>query len=297
MWFKNVLLYRLTGPLEHLDQLEEKLAATPFVPCGSQDLQRIGWTAPMPEGDMLQHQANGCVLLCLRKQQKILPGAAVAEALDEKVRQIETEQARKVYRKERKELKEEIMVSLLPRALTRSSRSYAYLDTARGWLLVDSSSRTRAEELLTQLRKDLGRLPVEPLETRGQPVILMTDWLNNNSTPADFVLGEQCELRDSHEPTNVVRVRGQALRNDEVLQHLAVGKQVTRMELHWNEAIDCVLGDDLVVRRLRFADAIRDQIERLDDPRAQFDQDFGVMTTELGRFVDALVAALGGVAE
>lgn len=297
MWFKNVLLYRLTAPLAELEQIEEKLAGTPFTPCGSQDVQRIGWTAPMPDGDMLHHQAAGCLLLCLRKQQKILPGAAVAEALDEKVRQIETEQARKVYRKERKELKEEITVSLLPRALTRSSRAYAYLDTARGWLLIDSSSRARAEELLTQLRKDLGSLPVEPLETRGQPLVLMTDWLSNNSAPEGFALGQQCELRDAREATNVVRVRGQDLRSDEVLQHLEVGKQVTRLELHWREAIDCVLGDDLVVRRLRFADAVRDQLDNQDDPRARFDQEFGVMTTELGRFVDELVGALGGAAE
>lgn len=297
MWFKNLLLYRLTAPLTDLDAIEEKLAATPFTPCGSQDLARIGWTPPMPESDQFLHAANGCLLLSLRRQQKILPGAAVAEALEEKIRQIEAEQARKVFRQERRQLKEEITVTLLPRAFTRSSRTYAYIDTTRGWLLVDSSSRSRAEELLTQLRKDLGSLPLEPLATRAQPVTLMTDWLVNNSQPAGFTLGQQCELRDGREPTNIVRVRGQDLRSEEVLQHLEVGKQVTRLELQWQEAVDCVLSDDLTVRRLRFGDALRDQLDAQEDPRARFDQEFGVMTTELGRFVDELVAALGGPAE
>ncbi|MDX9875719.1 MAG: recombination-associated protein RdgC, partial [Spongiibacteraceae bacterium] len=241
MWFKNALLYRLTGPIEGLEHIEARLAQTPYVPCGSQDMQRIGWTPAMPESEELSHQANGYVLVCLRKQQKILPGAAVAEALDERIRKIETEQGRKVYRKERKELKEEVTIDLLPRALTRSSRAYAFIDTQRNLIVVDSSSRTRAEELLTQLRKDLGSLPLEPLETRNQPTALMTDWLNNNSLPAGFALGQQCELRDARESSNVVRVRGQDLRSDEVLQHIEVGKQVTRLELHWNEAVDCVL--------------------------------------------------------
>jgi recombination associated protein RdgC len=67
MWFKNLLLYRLTAPLTDLESLEERLAATPFTPCGSQDLARIGWTPPMPESDQFLHEANGCLLLSLRR--------------------------------------------------------------------------------------------------------------------------------------------------------------------------------------------------------------------------------------
>ncbi|MDX9873726.1 MAG: recombination-associated protein RdgC, partial [Spongiibacteraceae bacterium] len=129
------------------------------------------------------------------------------------------------------------------------------------------------------------------------PTALLTDWLNNNSLPAGFALGQQCELRDARESSNVVRVRGQDLRSDEVLQHIEVGKQVTRLELHWNEAVDCVLDDELIVRRLRFADKVRDQLDGHDDPKARFDQEFAVMTAELSAFLDELIRALGGVAE
>lgn len=298
MWFKNVLIYRLTAPLDWSDeQLEEKLSASPFRPCGSQDLQKVGWVNAMPEGETLAHQAQGNILLCLRRQQKILPGPAVAEALEEKIATIEREEARKVYRKERKQLKDEITVSLLPRALTRSSRVYAYIDRANGWVLVNSASHARAEELLTQLRNDMGSLPVEPIASHSNPSLVMTDWLRGGNLPPNFVLGQQCELRDSRESSNVVRVRGQELTSDEVLQHLEVGKQVTKLELQWHEAIDFVLGEDLIVRRLRFADAIREQIESQEDARAQFDQEFAVMSMELGKFLQALLAALGGAVE
>ena len=298
MWFKNVLLYRLTAPIEWSDEeLEEKLNASPFRPCNSQDLQKVGWVNAMPEGATLAHQAQGNILLCLRRQQKILPGPAVAEALDEKIAEIERAEARKVYRKERKQLKDEIMVSLLPRALTRSSRVYAYIDRANGWVLVNSASHARAEELLTQLRNDMGSLPVEPIASKSNPSLVMTDWLRNGNLAPNFVLGQQCELRDSRESSNVVRVRGQELTSDEVLQHLEVGKQVTKLELQWHEAVDFVLGEDLIVRRLRFADAIREQIENQEDARAQFDQEFAVMSMELGKFLQALLEALGGAAD
>jgi recombination associated protein RdgC len=206
----------------------------------------------------------------------------VAEALDEKIREIEREQARQVFRKERKQLKEEIVISLLPRALTRSSRSSAYIDRSNGWLLVNTSSRNRAEELLSRLREDVESLPIVPLACNANPAAVMTDWLVNGSLPAPFTLGQQCE---------------QELRTDEVLQHIEAGKQVTKLELHWGETLDFVLDEELIVRRLRFSDAFHERIESLDDARAQFDQEFSVMTLELGRFIGELVALFGGAVE
>lgn len=296
MWFKNLLIYRFTSPFKIDDEnFEQQLAATPFVPCGSQDLSKAGWTAPMPDGELLSHTANGCTLISLRQQQKILPGAAVAEALDEKVRALEAAEARKVYRKERKQLKEEILITLAPRALTRSSRSYAYIDVQNQWLIVNGSSRNRAEELLTQLREDIGSLPLVPLETQNQPVNLLTEWVRNGVLPEGFQLGDQCELRDVQETTNTVKVRGQDLRSEEVLQHIEAGKQVTKLELHWREAIDFVIGDDLIIRRIRFRDELLEKIDNLDDPRAQFDQEFGFMTMELSKFIAETIAAFGGI--
>lgn len=294
MWFKNLLVYRFTTPFQLAENFDEQLSATPFVPCGSQDMMKAGWIAPMPDGELPSHSANGCTLLCLRKQQKILPGAAVAEALDEKVREIETTQARKVYRKERKELKEEILITLAPRALTRSSRLYAYIDTQNQWLIVNGGSRNRAEELLTQLRTDIGSLPLVPVETKNQPAVLLTDWVKNGTVLAGFTLGDQCELRDVQETTNTVKVRGQDLRGDEVLQHIEAGKQVIKLAMNWREAIDFVIGDDLVIRRLKFRDELLEQVEKLDDARAQFDQEFGLMTLELSKFIAETIAAFGG---
>jgi recombination associated protein RdgC len=298
MWFKNLCIYTLRAPLPWSDeQLEQALAQSPFQPCGSQEPVRIGWVPALPDGETLAHHANGCTLLSLRRQQKILPGPAVAEALDEKVRGIERSQARQVFRKERKELKEQIVMELLPRALTRSSRSDAYIDRSNGWLLVNASSRNRAEELLSKLREDVESLPIVPLTCNANPAVVMTDWLINGSLPQPFTLGQQCELRDAQESGNTVKVRGQDLRTDEVLQHIEAGKQVTKLALHWGETLDCVLDEALIVRRLRFSDAFHERLESLDDERAQFDQTFAVMTLELGRFVGELTQLFGGVIE
>src|SRR5690606_27630397 len=255
MGFKYLSIYCFTSPFQITgEDFEQKLDATPFVPCGSQDLARAGWVAPMPEGELFSHTAGACTLLCLRKQQKILPGAAVAEALEEKIREIETGEARKVYRKERKQIKDEIMITLAPRALTRSSHTYAYIDEQKQWLIVNGGSANRAEELLTQLRTDIGSLPVVPLETRNQAATLLTDWVRGGKLPEGFELGVQCVLHDVKETTNLVQVGGQELHCDGLLQHIEAVEQVFKLERHWREPRDFESGDDLSFRRARFRD-------------------------------------------
>lgn len=298
MWFRNVLMYRLAKPLT-LDegQLQAQLEGQPFRPCGSQDTLSLGWVPPLPGGELLYHRAGDCTLFCQRRQQKVLPAAAVNEQLDEKIDEIEHSEARKVYRRERLQLKEELTQTLLPRALTRSARSYAYFDQRRQLLLVDGSNRNRAEELLNSLRECLGSLPVVPLDTRRAPENAMTTWLTDNLPPSNFVLGRQCELRDPLTQTNIIRARDQDLNAEELHRHLAAGKQVTRLALNWNDAVDFVLSEDGVLRSLKFADQLREQAEDAEDARARFDQSYAVMTLELGKFLDDLIAALDGIAE
>lgn len=298
MWFRNILVYRLTQPLSLDDAtLQSQLETQPFHPCGSQDTLSLGWVPPLPGGDLFYHRTADQILLCQRRQQKILPAAAVNERLDEKVAELEETENRRVYRRERQQLKEELTQTLLPRALTRSSRCHAYIDLGRQLLLVDASNRNRAEELLNSLRECLGSLPAIPLDTKRSPENAMTGWLSENVPPTHFMLGRQCELRDPLTQSNVIRARDQDLHAEELQQHLASGKQVTRLGLCWNEAIELVLGEDGILRSLKFADQLRELAEDSDDARARFDQSFAVMTLELGRMLDDLVAALDGLAE
>ena len=39
--------------------------------------------------------------------------------------------------------------------------------------------------------------------------------------------------------------------------------QVSKFALHWNEALSCLLGDDLIIRRLKFTEELLEQSEAL----------------------------------
>ncbi|MEM7282967.1 MAG: recombination-associated protein RdgC, partial [Pseudomonadota bacterium] len=158
MWFKNIRVYKLTRPIDlSVDTLEAALEKRQFVPCSNIDYSRIGWVPPLgPQSEQYVHPVGQYVMLCVRKQEKILPAAAINEMFEDKVQEFESTRERKMYRKEKTSLKDDIVHTLLPRALTRSARMYAYFDTAKGLLVVDAASATKAEEFLDWLRGTLG---------------------------------------------------------------------------------------------------------------------------------------------
>jgi recombination associated protein RdgC len=66
--------------------------------------------------------------------------------------------------------------------------------------------------------------------------------------------------------------------------------------LNWQDRIEFLLDEKLIVKRLRFSDLVQDQASEIetDDVAARFDVDFSIMALELSGFFKALLEALGG---
>jgi recombination associated protein RdgC len=300
MWFRNLQLYRLIEPFEHLpESLHGMLAQRTFKPCAGLDTHSVGWVAPAGrEATQLVHANNGRMMLCLRREERILPAAVVREQVEDKAEEIAATEARPVGRKERQRIRDEVVTDLLPRAFTRSSHLYAYIDPAAGWVVVDSATAKRAEELLSELRETLGSLRLRPLAVSRSPAAVLTHWLEG-TPPADFTLGDECELKEPIDKGGVMRGRRIDLASAEVKSHLDAGMQVAKLAVAWQERIGCILGDDLGIRRLRFLDLVLQEAADVDaeDGLARFDADFALMGMELARFIPAVVEAFGGLDE
>ncbi|MDH3979170.1 MAG: recombination-associated protein RdgC [Gammaproteobacteria bacterium] len=298
MWFRNLQLYRLAQPFDlSPEQLDERLRAGEFSGCGRMDMQTSGWAPPLGRhGQQLVHAANGYIMICLRKEEKIIPAGVVRQLLEDRVAEISETEQREVYRREKLRMKETIMVDLLPRALSRISNLFAYLDVRNGLLVVDSPASTKAEMLVSQLRTTLGRFPAAPVRPRLSLSAVMTRWLSGEGLPQDFVLGEECELKHPEPDGGVVSCKHQDLTSAEVFSHIKNGKRVVRLAFQWRERLSCVIHDDLSIKRLRFEDIISEAAEESedDDFATRFDMDFSLMTLELGGFFPVLMDALGG---
>jgi recombination associated protein RdgC len=300
MWFKNIRAYRLTSSFDlSPEQLGEKLTQRGFQPCAKSQAVAAGWVPPLGgESTELVHAAGGRMLLKLKREERLLPATVVREQLEEKVAVIEVEQGRKVYRKERLTMKDEIVADCLPRAFTRSAGVYAYIDTRANWIFVDAASAGRAEELLNLLRECIGSFPVLLPQVNNAPAATMTGWLVHRNLPDDFALGEECELRDPGDEGGVVRCRGVDLLSEEVETHLHAGKQVARLSLSWEERLSLVLAEDLCLRRLKFSDELMKENEAIPeaDNAARLDADFALMSEAVTSLQERILVLFGGEA-
>ena len=295
MWFKNLQIYRLPANWDMtLERLEEQLAKKPFHPCGSQDMESRGWLSPLGN-EVLVHAVGQQWLVCLGFEHRLLPSAVVKQEADERAEEMAEQQGYKLGRKQMKDLREQVMQELLPRAFTRRRRMYAWIDPVNGWLVIDAASQSKAEDMLEQLRHTLDSFPLTLLRTEKSPMSAMADWLAGNEAPAGFSIDQDCELRSVAEDKAAVRYVRHPLEGDEVKGHLEAGKLPTRLALTFDDRISFVLTEKLEIKRLDFLDVVRDQIEgEQEDKEALFNAEFALMTGELAHLLPAVVEALGG---
>ena len=271
-----------------------------FTPCGSQDMAKTGWVSPMgSHSDALTHTVNGQIVICARKEEKILPSPVIKQELQAKIERLEGEQHRKLKKTEKDSLKDEVLHSLLPRAFSRCNQAFVWIDTVDGGIVVEAASAKRAEDTLALLRKSLGSLPVVPLTLENPIELTLTEWVRSKELPSGFALMDEAELKAILEDGGVIRCKKQDLFSDEIAVHIEAGKLVTKLALDWQERVQLVLSDDGSLKRLKFSDTLREQNEDIDqeDFAQRFDADFILMTSELAALIKNLIEALGGEAQ
>lgn len=301
LWFKNLMVYRLSRDITlTADAMERQLAEFSFTPCGSQDMAKTGWVSPMgSHSDALTHVANGQIIICARKEEKMLPASVIKQTLEAKINKLEAEQARKLKKTEKDSLKDEVLHSLLPRAFSRFNQTMVWLDTVNNIIMLDCASAKKAEDTLALLRKSLGSLPVVPLTFEKPLELTLTEWVRSGETPAGFALMDEAELKAMLEGGGVIRCKQQDLVCDEIANHIESGKVVTKLALDYQERVQFVIADDASIKRLKFADILREQNDDIDreDVGQRFDADFILMTAELTALITNLIDALGGEAQ
>ncbi|HDU7919174.1 TPA: recombination-associated protein RdgC [Serratia marcescens] len=301
LWFKNLMVYRLSREVAlNADEMEKQLSAFAFTPCGSQDMAKTGWVSPMgSHSDALTHAVNGQIIICARKEEKILPSPVIKQELQAKIERLEAEQHRKLKKTEKDALKDEVLHSLLPRAFSRFNQTFMWIDTVNDLIMVDAASAKRAEDTLALLRKSLGSLPVVPLTMESPIELTLTEWVRSGEMPAGFAIQDEAELKAILEEGGVIRCKKQNLISDEIAVHIEAGKLVTKLAVDWQERIQLMLSDDGSLKRLKFADTLREQNDDIDrdDFAQRFDADFILMTRELAALIKNTIEALGGEAQ
>jgi recombination associated protein RdgC len=264
----------------------------PLQACSATEPRSIGWIPPRDDGTLVC-AVNHQLLLTLGIEEKLLPVSIVKRFASDKAKEIEDTEGRRVGRREMREMIEEMTIQLLPRAFTRQRRTFGWIDRANGWLVIDAASPAKAEEFIEHLRESLESLPVKVLKVTQSPSAAMTGWVDSGEAPVGFTVDQDLELRSTEKAT--VRYANHSLEGEEIRQHIADGKIVTRLAMTWNDRISFILNDVLQIKRLTFLDILKEQSEsQSDNADERFDIDFTLMTGEVAHLLDDLIDALGG---
>ena len=296
MFFRNLTLFRFNPSLKKsFDSIDDALAEWALKPVGPLEQMSRGFVSPFGRDQpALSHRVGTALWLTLGGEDRLLPSSVINDEVQRKLAQAEQREGRKLGGRARKRLKEDVVHELLPRAFVRPSRLNASIDLAQGVVAVDTSSRKAAEGLITELRHALGSFPALPLNAELSPRALLTGWIAGEPLPAGFALGDECELKDPVDGGAIVKCQRQELLGDEIRKHLESGKQVSRLALVFDDHVSFVLGEDLVVRKLKFLDGAVDQLENTerDSLNAELDARYALMSAELARLFTALEKAL-----
>lgn len=298
---KNITAYRI-NPGWHLTtaQIEAGLSLARFMKCGATQEQSVGWSEPRAVAHAaLVETIGNHLILRLTTESKVLPANVVRRAADERIEKLEDQTGRKLGRAEKRDIREEMRLDLLPRAFTRLGHTTVWIDRDAGMLMIDTASPKQADVVVAMLLRCLDGLELTPLQTNASPAVQMSAWLLAHEAPGRFDIDEDCEIKATDDSHAVVRYSHHSLNTAEVRKHIQNGgKLPTRLALTWNGRVNFVLNDRWQIKRIKFLDGVFQPAGDADESEAdRFAADWTIVTSELGLLVQDLVEALGGALE
>ncbi|AOZ11100.1 recombination-associated protein RdgC [Cupriavidus malaysiensis] len=293
MWFRNLTILRVRNFRHTSEALESMLGKQAFHSCSELELAAQGWAPPRQAG--LAHTVGRQILLHLCFEKKLLPNAVINEVVRSRAAEIEEQLGFKPGRKQMRELKEQVIEELIPRAFSIKSTVAVWIDPVSGWLIIDSASRQKVDAVVGMLFKCIDPLNAVTLQTALSPVAAMTGWLASDTSPAGFTVDQDAELQKADENKASVKFSRHVLQAEEVARHISAGKRCTQLAMTWNDRISFVLTENLALKRVAPLDVVKERAaseSQSDDDL--FDSDFTLMSGELAGMLAALVESLGG---
>jgi recombination associated protein RdgC len=289
---KNATIYRLAEPMTVVHHDLDQLNFAPTLPTQQKSL---GWVPPADDSDALVHFNSGARVMRLRVETRTVPAATIAEHVAQMCKAIEQATGRKPGKKEKRDLKEEALTTLLPHAFPKQKDVLCILDGR--WLILDTTSPGLLDDAITALVKCLDGLVVEQVQTNDSPAVAMAEWLHGDTAPDGFSFGNACELKARDESSAKVRYTNHYLLTDEVKTHLAQGKLPTSLAMEFDDRVAFTLTDTLQLKKIDFGDKVMEEARSHDRNPGDLEGSMAIAIGEFRPLLGELVAALGGHAE
>ena len=294
--FRNVRYYRLEGSWpESEETLSTGLETAGFEPCGPLTERSSGWVAVDPDNsDLLARRVNGADLLRLRSQSRVLPAAVVNEELEARIEDFRRRMQEAPSPREKRRLKAEARDELMPKAMLKSDRIWAYVDLKEKVLGIDALQDSAAERVVRRLQASIDGLNIRPLQFM-KPVDELLSAIFFDGAPKQFSVGRECRMQDLADAKSIVRWTDFDLSDKSIRDHVANGLRLTHLSIVYDNIMSCVINDSGVISKMRFL-GMDDDVEDHVDPMARQDAEFVLITGTLRNLLGDLKKQLGGFA-
>lgn len=292
MWFNNVLIYQLTR--DDQSELAPALTENVLKPCPPHARFIYGWS-PVYNEELLQEVA-GSILICMGKEERLLPRGVINKMLAERIQNLEMQQGRQVKRAEKAQMAEDIEFELLPKSFCVQKKLFAILDDSSKRILINASSANQAAQLTSLLRKSVPGLSIEPLMIEDNLALRFAQWIQNPSMlPEQFALASDCVLFSLDNDKKRIHCKGYELPAEEILTLLDQGMVTAEISLIWRERIQFTLTHDFTFKKLKSLDYLIDEfneLKELEEDIEQRDAALTLLTGELRELVNDLLSIL-----
>jgi recombination associated protein RdgC len=146
---KSATSYRIHLPQQGAD-LAELCEKKPFRELAPSDFAGSGFIEPV-EGEGLVLSFGGGYAFAVRYDEKIVPAAVTTQEAKKRITQLEEEYGRRLGRKERQQIREEVFHDLTLRALTRTQEITSFFLPEHKLLIVPTTSKKLADVVTANL--------------------------------------------------------------------------------------------------------------------------------------------------
>jgi recombination associated protein RdgC len=292
--FRSARFFSLESPWAGSEEeLSERLFGAAFKPCGPFTERSSGWESPAGETQgLLARRVAGADLLRLRSQARVLPTAAVNEALEERLDEYRARTREEPGRREKRKLKEQTRDELLPKALLKSERTNGIFIVSEQIIAIDTASDSKAERFLEQLRAPLGDLKAQPLAFKRPITDLMTRVFGGDAPP-QFSLGRECRMQDPSDSKGIVRWQDVDLTHSTVRKCIKDGMQLTHLGIEFGNVMSGVIDANGAISKLRLLGMDEPPQGAGEDPLAQLDAELALLSGTLRELIVSLKRTLG----
>lgn len=289
---KKAAIYTLTGKGGSLGDLMSQR----WVEIGESQALSTGFATVKTIDGVASYKAkidDRHTALMYRIQTKSVPKEALDDRVDEMCRKIEDNTGRKPGRKERKMIREDALIELLPRAFAKTVnipmliRRYPQHDL----LFVGSTSQSQLDHVVGDFVRACDGVVVQSWTAQHKitPARFMTDLVLADTEDDEFAVLSDCHLQSQDEDRATVIFQRHNLACAD--QHIAEGKLPISLSICFRGRLSFRLHDNGFIDKLDVLD-IEQHASKYDEAPEAFIADWLIFAEEVGGMVDSLDARL-----